>query len=77
MNVNTWASYDGKWYLFNEFGEVQTGWTYTGGRWYYMDEHGVQQKGWITYDKNKYYLNDELSSFGKRSVNLAPIFDVP
>lgn len=56
----------GKWYYYQQNGEVQTGWKQIEGKWYYFDSSGLMQTGWVQ-DKASgkwYYLksNGEMAA---------------
>ncbi len=51
-----WVKDKGKWYYFDEFGEMQTGWQRIGGKWYYLDKNGSMKTGWLKSGGKWYYL---------------------
>lgn len=42
-----WLQYGGKWYFFDHYGEMATGFKTVGNTTYYFDKNGVMQTGWI------------------------------
>lgn len=53
-----WAKVDGKWYYYDELGNVIKGWLNVGDDWFYLHPvTGVMQTGWIDYKGKKYYMN--------------------
>lgn len=54
-----WNQVNGKWYLSNLEGVVQTGWQKAGdGKWYYLNYDGSMQTGWQKVNGTWYCLND-------------------
>ena len=50
---------NGKWYYFNEKGNLATGWLLIDGKWYWLSSNGAMQTGWVfdQMDGSWYYLN--------------------
>lgn len=48
---------NGKWYFFNEYGWMQTGWLTFKGRKYYFNADGSRRTGWLQYNGHYYYFN--------------------
>ena len=49
---SSWALIDGKWFLFNEYGIMQTGWVNVNSYWYYLNPvsdgtRGAMVTGWM------------------------------
>ena len=51
-----WGYVDGKIYLLDMYGIMQTGWITLGKKRYYLDEDGIMQTGTITVNGKKYTL---------------------
>ena len=51
-----WGYVDGKTYLLDMYGIMQTGWITLGKKRYYLDEDGIMQTGTITVNGKKYTL---------------------
>lgn len=51
-----WALVQGKWYWFDEKGQMKTGWVSVGGLWYYLSPSGEMKTGWIQDQGKWYYL---------------------
>lgn len=53
-----WIEIFGKWYYFDDNGNLKTGWIEDGGRRYYSNSEGAMQTGWVKPDENAgwYYL---------------------
>ena len=46
-------------YLFNNKGEMLTGWQYYGKKWRYFNASGAMQTGWVKLSNKWYYLDEE------------------
>ena len=46
LTTNTWRYINHKWYYFDEFGRMKTGWIQLGGKWYYLNSSGAMSTGW-------------------------------
>lgn len=58
LSVNKWSKIGGKWYYFNEYGEMETGITEINGKLYYLDDSGAMRIGWIKEtNENEYSTN--------------------
>ena len=57
-----WAYIDNDWYLFNQYGQMQTGWQIVDGRTYFLLKSGAMYTGWMKNGSDWYYLipRDEL-----------------
>jgi glucan-binding YG repeat protein len=58
---NTWyldRSY-GKYYFFDQEGNMVTGWLANNGDWYYLDQNGAMSTGWKQLGVNWYYLDNQ------------------
>lgn len=55
---NRWELIDGKWYHFDRFGWMQTGWLKLGRFWYYLSGSGAMRTGWMKQGRTWYYLSD-------------------
>lgn len=51
-----WNKIDGRWYYFNNEGNMHKGWMQDNGTWYYLDNNGVMQTGWLSDGRYWYYL---------------------
>ena len=56
--VSGWEMLDGKWYLFDMKGYIETGWKEWGDQEYYMTSNGDMVTGWLQYDKNWYFMDE-------------------
>lgn len=54
-----WAYVDGKTYLTDMYGTMQTGWKKVNGYWYYFNSVGAMQTGWLLKDGKYYFLNTD------------------
>lgn len=56
--VSSWLRWNGKWYRFNEKGEMLSGWfKNSAGYWFYLDPgDGKMLTGWLQSDGQWYYL---------------------
>lgn len=58
---NTWyldRSY-GKYYFFDQDGNMVTGWLANNGDWYYLDQNGAMATGWKQLGASWYYLDSQ------------------
>ena len=63
---DAWRQVSGKWYHFDEYGIMQTGWIEADGTVYYLDPgSGAAKSGWMQRDSDWYYLNPNARGFGK------------
>ena len=53
-----WYEVDGRWYLVNEKGCVQTGWRKWKGKWYLLGEDGAMKTRWQLVDGKWYFMRD-------------------
>ena len=51
-----WKFINDSWYLFNIYGQMETGWASSDGQWYYLSKDGDMQKGWKWIDQAWYYF---------------------
>ncbi|OON86200.1 hypothetical protein BXO88_08785 [Oribacterium sp. C9] len=51
-----WANIDNEWYLFNQYGQMQTGWQIVDGRTYFLAKTGAMYIGWMKNGNDWYYL---------------------
>ena len=51
-----WKFINESWYLFNIYGQMETGWASSDGQWYYLSKDGDMQKGWKWIDQAWYYF---------------------
>ena len=56
---NSWGKIDGIWYLFDNSGEMLTGWHFRNNAWYYMNGSGAMHTGWLLDQNVWYYLNPD------------------
>lgn len=56
-----WGYVDGKTYLLDMYGIMQTGWQMVNGKWYYLNSVGAMQTGWILKEEKSYFLNADGS----------------
>lgn len=56
-----WAYVDGKTYLIDMYGIMQTGWQKVNDNWYYFNSVGAMQTGWLLKDGKYYFLNTDGS----------------
>lgn len=52
-----WGYVDGKTYLLDMYGIMQTGWQMVNGKWYYLNSVGAMQTGWLLKEGKYYFLN--------------------
>ena len=53
-----WVYENGKWYYYNQNGEMKTGWLKLDGIWYYLRSNGEMAIGWELVGGKWYYLKD-------------------
>lgn len=56
-----WAVVDGKTYLLDMYGTMQTGFKKVNDNWYYFNSVGAMQTGWLLKDGKYYFLNSDGS----------------
>lgn len=56
-----WGYVDGKTYLLDMYGIMQTGWKKVNGNWYYFNSVGAMQTGWLLKEGKYYFLNADGS----------------
>ncbi|MCF6420559.1 trypsin-like serine protease [Furfurilactobacillus milii] len=56
---NGWLLNEGKWYFYNDKGQLNNGFLKNNGYVYYTDVHGVMQTGWQVIDGHYYYFNQD------------------
>ena len=54
-----WGYVDGKTYLLDMYGIMQTGWQNVNGNWYYLNSKGAMQTGWLLKEGKYYFLNTD------------------
>ena len=54
-----WAYVDGKTYLLDMYGIMQTGWQNVNENWYYLNSKGAMQTGWLLKEGKYYFLNTD------------------
>ena len=54
-----WAYVDGKTYLLDMYGIMQTGWQNINKNWYYLNSKGAMQTGWLLKEGKYYFLNTD------------------
>ena len=54
-----WGYVDGKTYLLDMYGIMQTGWQKVNGSWYYFNSTGAMQTGWLLKEGKYYFLNSD------------------
>lgn len=54
-----WAYVDGKTYLIDMNGIMQTGFQKVNGSWYYLNSTGAMQTGWLLKEGKYYFLNSD------------------
>ena len=60
--VNTWKEIDGKWYRFDSYGFMRTGWILESyGLKYYCRDDGSMATGWVNVNGTWYYFNSDGS----------------
>ncbi|WP_175494492.1 N-acetylmuramoyl-L-alanine amidase family protein [Oribacterium sp. WCC10] len=69
-----WARIDGQWYLFNQYGQMQTGWQIVNDRTYFLLKTGEMYTGWMKNGNDWFYLipKEELRNgeiFGQMANN--------
>lgn len=52
---------NGRTYLFDEEGRMQTGWGKVKNKWHFFNESGAEKTGWIRDEGHWYYINPENS----------------
>jgi len=52
-----WKNINGKWYYFNNNGDMKTGWLKDNNSWYCLADDGHMFTGWVCYSKKWYYFN--------------------
>ena len=65
-----WQNINGKWYFFNNFGEMQTGWIQYFDKWYYCtNENGDMVSKEVRKIGDKfYYFNDKGEMLERAAV---------
>lgn len=53
-----WKYINGKWYYFNNNGDMKTGWLKENNNWYCLADDGHMFTGWVCYSKKWYYFNN-------------------
>ena len=53
-----WKYISGKWYYFNNDGDMKTGWIKENNNWYCLADDGHMFTGWVCYSKKWYYFNN-------------------
>lgn len=58
--TNNWANINGKWFYFDDRGQMAFGWQYINGKWYYLGSanDGSMKSGWQYIGGCWYYLGD-------------------
>lgn len=51
-----WARIDNEWYLFNQYGQMQTGWQIINDKSFFFLKTGVMYTGWMKNGNDWYYL---------------------
>jgi len=59
--VSGWNNINGKWYLMDSTGVMQTMWNQVDGKWYFLKDDGTMATGWTYVGGNWYYLNADGS----------------
>lgn len=65
---SSWINSDGKWYYFDESGNMVKGWKCISDNWYYFSEDGSRTTGWLEKNNKWYYLGED--GIMKKSQNL-------
>ena len=60
-----WAYVDGKTYLLDMYGIMQTGWQNVNENWYYLNSKGAMQTGWLLKEGKYYFLNNDGIRMGQ------------
>ena len=66
----------GKWYCFDKYGYMQTGWVHIRNSvnlfdgWYYFDESGQMHDGWLQEGSNWYYFREERPMAAYERINI-------
>ena len=62
---DSWMQLDGKWYMFDAYGHMLTGWQQNKYKiWFYMDpSNGAMKTGWLNDNGYWYFLNTTKDSF--------------
>lgn len=63
-----WGYVDGKTYLLDMYGIMQTGWQMVNGKWYYLNSVGAMQTGWLLKEGKYYFLNADGSMAAAGSI---------
>ena len=59
IRSSQWGYVDGKTYLLDMYGIMQTGWQNVNGNWYYLNSKGAMQTGWLLKEGKYYFLNTD------------------
>lgn len=63
-HTSEWVEKDGRYYYYDEYGQMLTGISTIGGKTYYFDSKGRQRVGWIEDNGTYYYFNTKNKSKG-------------
>ncbi|SCW42502.1 Putative cell wall binding repeat-containing protein [Ruminococcaceae bacterium YRB3002] len=55
--ISTWRLQSGKWYYYDEAGQLTTGFAEIGGKYYYFNTSGIMQTGWKLIDGSWHYFS--------------------
>ena len=56
---SSWINSNGKWYYFDESGNMVKNWREISGNWYYFSDDGSKATGWLEVNKKWYYLGED------------------
>lgn len=77
MVRGNWAKWNGKWYYFDDYGAMQTGFITVGDEQFYLSNNGDMMSGWLRSGDAYYYFNTTEGSghFGAMCKNTWVLYD--